>query len=78
MKSHDALPLLEEREIVCRRLRTKSAFGAVVSDEAAWQSGASTTAVYWCLDTMEPVGPDDDSVDAHRCRSGRECFHSSD
>jgi hypothetical protein len=72
----ERLPLIEaEVPSVCRKLRTKGSFGAVVSGEAAWQTGESTTAVYWCLVTMEPVGPDDDFVDAHRCRAGRACHH---
>lgn len=58
---------------VCRLLRTKTAYGA---DErgATWKLGESTTAVYWCLATMEAFGADDDYCHPHRCVEGRACF----
>jgi hypothetical protein len=59
---------------VCRRLRTKTAFGSFRGKLYAWQSGHSTTAVYWCLRTMETVGPDDTFAHPHACLSGRGCF----
>ena len=37
--------------VVCRLLRTKSAFGAVVGED--WREGNDSTAVHWCLATME-------------------------
>jgi hypothetical protein len=67
---------VEEAEaLLCRCLRTKAAFGSVVGEEA-WQLGDSSTAVYWCLATMEPVGPDEAPVDVHACRAGRRCFRA--
>ncbi|HQR39037.1 MAG TPA: hypothetical protein PLF26_11620 [Blastocatellia bacterium] len=63
--------------VVCRLLRTKTAFGGLIgdaSDPAPWQSGVSTTAVYWCLSTMETVGPDDVLAHPAACRSDRGCF----
>ena len=66
--------------VVCRRLRTKTAFGALIADSsmepAPWQTGFSTTAVYWCLATMEGTGPDDRLAHPQRCCEGRECFRS--
>jgi hypothetical protein len=58
---------------VCRLLGTKTAFG---SDErgAEWKRGESTTAVYWCLATMEAFGADDDYCHPHKCVRGRACF----
>ena len=67
----------EERTVVCRLLRTKTAFGTLVGDTTEvepWYSGASTTAVYWCLGTMASCGPDDDLAHPHACRSGRACY----
>jgi hypothetical protein len=61
----------EELVEVCRLLRTKTAYGDRGGD---WRRGDSTTAVYWCLNTMEPVGPDDGYVHPHRCARGRACF----
>ena len=72
----------ERREpvAVCRLLRTKTAFGTLVTDcslEAApWDAGASTTAVYWCLGTMASAGPDDRLAHPHECHAGRDCFRA--
>jgi len=63
-----------EDACVCRRLRTKKSFGSFQGNLYSWQSGASTTAVYWCLRTMETVGPDDGYAHPHACLSGRDCF----
>lgn len=45
--------------VVCEFLRTKTAFGTFAGSLYSWQTGNSTTAVYWCLRTMETAGPDD-------------------
>jgi hypothetical protein len=68
----------EERRTpaVCRMLRTKHSFGTFVGNLYSWQAGASTTAVYWCLNTMETAGPDDGYAHPHNCRAGRTCFES--
>ena len=63
-----------EEACVCRSLRTKTAFGTFRGKFDSWQTGYSTTAVYWCLRTMETVGPDDGYAHPHACQSGRECF----
>ena len=62
---------------VCRLLRTKTAFGTFVGNLYSWQSGKSTTAVYWCLRTMETAGPDDGYAHPHACCKGRDCFEES-
>jgi hypothetical protein len=88
------LPTLNEtdapgtRPSVCSLLRTKTAFGSYMieadDDDAAdgvapsWQDGNSTTAVFWCLKTMDTCGPDDDIAHAKACRPGRACFRSDD
>jgi hypothetical protein len=67
--------------VVCRKLRTKHAFGtfsAAGGPLPPWQAGQSTTAVYWCLETMETAGPDDGYCAADRCRPGRACFQAAD
>jgi hypothetical protein len=38
------------------------------------ENSASSTAVYWCVQTMTPVGPDDDQVIPDRCIPGRNCY----
>lgn len=60
---------------VCPRLRTKTAFGAQVG-HADWRSGDSSTATYWCLETMQTFGPDGGVAHAHACRAGRKCFQA--
>ncbi|HKS29353.1 MAG TPA: hypothetical protein VJS44_16100 [Pyrinomonadaceae bacterium] len=62
---------------VCRLLRTKTAFGTYVGNLYSWQSGASTTAVYWCLGTMETAGPDDHYAHPHTCCEGRDCYEGT-
>jgi hypothetical protein len=43
-------------------------------DAVGWDAGYVSTATYWCLATMEPVGPDEGFVHAHACVAGRACF----
>jgi hypothetical protein len=59
---------------VCRCLRTKAFYGPVAGEEP-WQLGTSSVAQYWCLRTMEPVGPDENFAHPHTCSaSGRRCY----
>ena len=60
--------------IVCRMLRTKTAFGSMQPGAPEWQRGESTTAQYWCLQTMESAGADDGYAHPGSCREGRSCF----
>jgi hypothetical protein len=62
--------------VVCRMLRTKKAFGTPEEGAADWREGRSTTAVYWCLRTMEAWGTDDAAAHVHDCREGRACFEA--
>ena len=59
---------------VCRMLRTKTFFGTYTSTGQDWQTGDSTTAVYWCLQTMATAGPDDNLAHPQSCCAGRACF----
>ena len=72
----EALMKAEEQAapVVCRLLRTKTAFGTFVGNLYSWQAGRSSTAVYWCLRTMETAGPDDGYAHPHACCEGRSCF----
>jgi hypothetical protein len=67
-------PAADEKPAVCRMLRTKSAFGQMSFSDEDWTDGESTTAVYWCLGTMETAGPDNVLCHPTTCRVGRECF----
>ena len=62
--------------VVCRFLRTKNAFGTRETGAVDWREGHSTTAVYWCLRTMETWGTDERVAHAHDCRAGRSCFEA--
>jgi hypothetical protein len=76
--SNNPLPQIPtDAPAVCRLLRTKKYFGDYSdSDIPPWHAGASTTAIFWCLETMQSVGPDDGLVHANSCRAdcGRLCF----
>lgn len=69
------LPVVDD---VCRKLRTKTAFGTLEGLAHDWREGRSTTAVYWCLRTMETWGTDDRIAEPLACRRGRVCFASPD
>ena len=72
------LPQLESPvPTVCRLLRTKHAFGTF-ADMDPWQEGESTTAVYWCLATMQTAGPDDSFAHPSRCHFGRGCYRTDE
>lgn len=55
----------------CRHLRTKSMYynpGDVARREE------HDTAIFWCLKTFKPVGPDLEPCSAEECGRGRACF----
>ena len=64
-------------EARCRLLRTKMMH--VTSD---WESHAaghpSSSAAYWCLKTMGPVGPDEKPCHLADCRDARGCYEAAD
>ena len=76
------LPIVEDNLVspVCAMLRTKTAFGTYVSgdEEMDWQDGSSSTAVFWCLKTMDTAGPDDGFAHPEACRSGRVCYRADE
>lgn len=75
-KGRVALRLADDGDppVVCRKLRTKVSFGSPHPGTRDWRHGESSTAVYWCLITMETGGPDDSYAHPHQCREGRVCF----
>jgi hypothetical protein len=58
---------------VCRYIRKKTASGNAIGYQG-WQRGDSSTASYWCLQTMGASGPDDHLVEPKQCLAGRVCF----
>ena len=61
--------------VVCRMIRSKGA-GVTYGDPVRWTSGFHPNAVFWCLLTADPVGPDDGPVHPHACVEGRACFEN--
>ena len=59
--------------IVCGRIRAKGA-GVVYGERITFQAGYVPTATFWCLETADPIGPDDGFVHPHACVSSRRCF----
>jgi hypothetical protein len=77
-EQHTSIPLpihpaFQAPPVVCQMLRSR---GGVDDhfDNIDWRHGHSSTATYWCLATMETVGPDDHYAHAQLCRDGRSCF----
>ncbi len=64
-------------EDLCRHLRTKRYYYAA-PDDSLETAEQSTTAQYWCLRTMRPIGPDERSVSVAACRSGRSCCETTE
>lgn len=60
----------------CVWLRARDAYGRGI-ESASWATGDSAVDGYWCLRTMEPAGPDDHLVHAHRCHASRACFEAT-
>ena len=58
---------------VCSRLRSKGA-GVVYGEPVRWDNGYFPNAFFWCLETAESVGPDDQFVHPHVCGANRPCF----
>lgn len=55
----------------CRMLRGRSSYGPTGLDADA---AGSPLEGYWCVATMEPVGPDDGLAEPQRCGPWRACF----
>ncbi len=61
---------------VCRRLRSKGTPGVNYTSLVDFDDGFISTATFWCLETGEAVGPDDDQVHPHVCVAPRECYRA--
>jgi hypothetical protein len=59
---------------ICRFLRTKNAYGDVVTPYGDWVDAADSSDAYWCLSTMGARGPDGGQCDLERCGEERRCF----
>jgi hypothetical protein len=57
---------------VCPELRTKTMY-LTVDWRRTPDAEGSSTAIFWCLKTHLPLGPDDLPANAGDCRAGRGC-----
>jgi hypothetical protein len=79
--NHSLPTIPQQIPAVCKMLRTKNSFANLTENDAdatPWQLGESTTAVFWCLKTMQHSGPDEDYAHPHTCLAGRTCYRSPD
>jgi hypothetical protein len=58
---------------VCAWLRSKGA-GVRYGEPLQWDNGYYPNAVFWCVQTGDAVGPDDQFVHPHTCICRRPCF----
>ena len=65
---------------ICKNLRTKMYYVNVAnSQEAIANEEDISSTQYWCLKTMQPIGPDDGYVHRDKCCSpSRKCFEPPD
>jgi hypothetical protein len=57
----------------CAKLRTKTMYLNVEYRSDGDEPGSRGTAVYWCLKTHGPLGPDELPVCPEDCRASRAC-----
>ena len=62
----------------CRHLRTKTMFVATGDWDDHAREHPSTSAAYWCLQVMGPVGPAIVEAGGLPVRAGRACFEGED
>jgi hypothetical protein len=61
---------------VCRFLRTKAAYVPGMRADQDYLAESHPTATYWCLRTLEVLGPDDTPVSPEDCKLSRVCFEA--
>lgn len=66
----------EEKPLVCTRLRTKGGW-VPYGERVTWEAGFIANAIFWCIETGDPVGPDDSPVHPHRCTAVRPCYRGT-
>lgn len=64
---------MEKRE-PCRFLKTKAM--PQMQETMGWHNEEFPPGHYWCINTMGPVGPDDEVVAPEKCCENRECYSS--
>ena len=62
---------------VCRHLRTKKCH-IPTQEEIDFLAEDYSSTPYWCLRTLNVMGPDDIVVGPEDCQGHRECYHTVD
>ena len=70
----NGLPVAETAGPPCRHLRSKGMY--VYTDGLGGESHDDyDNTIYWCLQTMKDLGPDDDTAGREECcRTSRSCY----
>jgi hypothetical protein len=58
----------------CRHLRSETENIAKLENKSFWKGGDPSTRQYWCLVTMNTIGPDSRMVGEEDCVNKRSCF----
>ena len=61
----------------CVHLKTKKSHIPDISKPDKWRTNESTTGSYWCIKSMQTLGPDGGLVSPENCQSIRDCFSIS-
>jgi hypothetical protein len=69
MRKVEALP-----NKFCKYLRAKNPYGTLEGGENPWYLLDEALMTYWCLRSMNAVGPDESYVEPRKCTAGRSCF----
>jgi hypothetical protein len=69
---------MSSNEMPCARLRTKNAYGDVITEHGDWVAKPESNDCYWCLSTMDVCGPDGRLVTLGACGVGRSCYVASE
>lgn len=62
----------------CLKLRSKQDYYTIAEPTDSEREYPQAARYFWCLKTMQPLGPDSDTVNVKRCQPGRECYCSEE
>ena len=63
-----------DKKNICRHFRSESEYIDNAENKSYWKGGVPTTRQYWCLLTMNSIGPDSRMVGDEDCIHKRTCF----
>ena len=65
------MPMEKTSRSMCKKLRSK---GMYIESEPDSTVPSMSDGFYWCIHTMNCLGPDGKAATREKCRSGRDCF----